>query len=83
MSEHQRPSAPWKHGDVGRIQRCVSGGDPYWITVVYRHNLGWFNASGVFHPFSDQPDDSEIELLIRDHEPVGKGSSKPSPSVTE
>lgn len=73
MSE-KGPSSPWKHGDIGRIQQCVPGGDPYWITVVYRHIGGWFNASGVFHPFSDQPADDQIELLIRDGEPVTKGS---------
>ena len=65
-----RGRTPWRHGDVGRIQRCVPGGDPYWITLVWRDGGGWYNVAGTLLPLNPQPTDDEIELLIRDHEPL-------------
>lgn len=78
MSGTGRVLTPWRFGDVGRFQRCVEGGEPYWITVSWLHvERGWVNVgTGLYLP--EQPSDDEIELLIRGGEPMNAPARKES-----
>jgi hypothetical protein len=64
-----------QHGDVGRVSRCFPGGDPYWVVMAWRHPVqAWINVAGNLLPMPRQPDNEDVELLIRDGEPVAKAS---------
>lgn len=59
-----------QHGDLAWFENCVEGGEPYRVTVVYRHKIGWCNVAGVGGPLdTDYLADKPLHLFWRDNRP--------------
>lgn len=62
-----------KSGDVAYYENCVPGGEPYRVTVVWRHRdpagQGWYNVAGALRPLDVSG--RTLHLLVRDGRPVG------------
>ncbi|MGV8845790.1 hypothetical protein [Tessaracoccus sp.] len=58
-------------GDVAYFTGCVDGGDPYRVTVSYRHaTKGWHNIASGLRLDDDHPGLANLHLLVRDHHSV-------------
>lgn len=57
-----------RHGDIAYYEDCMPGGDPYRVTLVWRHRdpagQGWYNVAGIPRPLDVEG--HELHLLVRD-----------------
>ena len=72
MSASPEKDAP-RNGDIAYYEDCVPGGDPYRVTVVWRHSKpgttgggvgAWYNVAGTLHPVDVTG--KTLHLLVRD-----------------
>lgn len=65
-------------GDVAYFTGCVDGGDPYRVTVAYRHNpSGWHNIQTGLRLGDSHPGLTRLHLLVRDHHVVADDADSP------